>query len=77
MSLEMLEFRRFAYLRENLEVLGRNSPMNLTLLITRLANGWYQSLEELMADIQCLRTHAVCLGCEPRAIWTLITAMFQ
>jgi hypothetical protein len=79
MFLGVPEFRRFAYLRENLEVLARNSlkPMDLTLLITRLANDWYQSLEELMADIQCLRANAVCLGCEPRTMWNMTTAMFQ
>jgi hypothetical protein len=76
-SLGLPEFRKFACFRENLEVLARNSPMNLTLLITRLADEWYQSLEELMADMQCLRAHTVFLGCEPRAMWTMITTMFQ
>jgi hypothetical protein len=79
MFLGVPEFRKFGYLREDLEVLARNSlkPMDLTLLINRLANDWYQSLEELMADIQCLRANTVCLGCEPRTMWSMMTAIFQ
>jgi hypothetical protein len=55
MFLGMPELRRFACLRENLEVSTRTSPkpIDLTLFITRLANGRQQSLKELMAEIDC------------------------